>query len=116
MRQEMLTARDQGRDEFAMPEQPTELEVNEFKLVQSLRCGDSFLPGQGVISGLKVLRAQSRACLPLAFGRSTQDLQDQIIFVMMSKKFAKKLQLTGETNKKQRVTKKVAMLRHSAIC
>ena len=34
MRQEMLTAKDQGRDEFAMPEQPTELEVNEFKLAQ----------------------------------------------------------------------------------
>jgi len=32
----------------------------------------------------------------------------------MSKNFAKKLQLTGKTNKKQRVTKKVAMLRHSA--
>jgi hypothetical protein len=67
-----------GKDEFAMPEQPTELEVNEFKLVQSLRCGDSFLPGQGVISGLKVLRAQSRACLPLAFGRSTQDFKTRL--------------------------------------
>ena len=106
MRQEMLTARDQGRDEFAMPEQPTELEVNEFKLVQDLRCGDSFLPGQGVISGLKVLRAQSRACLPLAFGRSTQDLQDQIIFCHDVKKLCKKVAIDWRDQQKTESNKK----------
>jgi hypothetical protein len=63
MRQEMLTARDQGRDEFAMPEQPTELEVNEFKLVQPpLRRLVSTRPGRH--QRAQVLRAQSRACLP----------------------------------------------------
>ena len=115
MRQEMLTARDQGRDEFAMPEQPTELEVNEFKLAQPpLRRLVSTRPGrhqraQGFASSVKSM-------FTFGFWSLDSRFQDQIIFVMMSKNFAKKLQLTGETNKKQRVTKKVAMLRHSAIC
>jgi len=54
MRQEMLTARDQGRDEFAMPEQPNRAQGERVQARSHFAAGVAFLPGQGFISGLKV--------------------------------------------------------------
>jgi hypothetical protein len=75
-----------------MPEQPTELEVNEFKLAQPpLRRLVSTRPGRHQRAWFTEL------CEHVNLGKFTldSDLQSQIVLVMMPKtKQTKKLQLT----------------------
>ena len=101
----MLTARGKGRLRLRCPNnQRSSGETSGTNSSSSPpRRGDSFLPGQGFISGLGDMSSR-RACYLGNFDRSTQNLESQISFVMMSndKKYCNWL---AWPNKKQRVTK-----------
>ena len=68
----------------------------------ALRSGDSFLPGQGVISGLGA-RGSRRACYLGNFSLDSESWESD--YFCHDVKRQKIMQLTGKTNKKQRVTK-----------
>ena len=68
-----------GKGESAMPEQPDRAQGERVQARSHFVAGVAFLPGQGFTSGLKVLRAQSRACLPLAFDSSVHPLKTSLL-------------------------------------
>ena len=102
----MMTARDQGRVSLRCPNNQTELEASTSSSACALRCGNTFLPGQGFISGLR-WQELTKSMLPWQFWSLDSKSSESSYFLLSLRqtKRQKILQLTGLTSKKQRETK-----------